>query len=329
MALLVTGGAGYIGSHVAKLLDHKKREIVIFDNLSEGFKEALHWGAFWEGDLRNPEDIDRVFDHYEIDSVLHFAACALVGESVHNPKFYYENNFIGSYNLINACIAHKVKHFIFSSTCAVYGQPDRVPIVETEPKRPISPYGKTKSMVEELLKDYSGISPMRYVAFRYFNAAGADKDVQLGEKHTPETHIIPVVLNAAASNTPFTVFGTDYETPDGTCVRDFIHVEDLAEAHVRGLEYLEAGKSSQIFNLGGGKGKSVFEIIASAEKIIGKKIPHSIGPRREGDPAHLIGDFGKARELLGWTPERSDTDTLISSAWRWRNSKAYASFIEH
>lgn len=324
MRLLVTGGAGYIGSNFARRALAEGVEVVVFDNLSRGHREAIPEKAtFFEGDLLDKPSIERCFAENSIDAVVHFAAFAYVGESVENPALYYENNVVGSFNLIDAARRADIRRFVFSSTCSIYGNPERVPISEDEPDKPINPYAQTKLAIEHMLRDYSAAYGMRHAALRYFNAAGAAFDGETGESHDPEPHLVPITLNTAmGKRDKIFIFGDDYPTPDGTCVRDFIHVDDLADAHLLALKYLEDGGESTVINLGTGDGNSVKEIIQRAEKITGKKIPTETAPRREGDPARLVADNAKAKKILGWKPKH-DADAVLESAWRWHQNQRY------
>lgn len=322
--ILVCGGAGYIGSHINKQLNKEGYETIVFDNLVYGHMEAVKWGELVVGDLSNLSDIDAIFDRYEIDAVFHFAAYAYVGESVDNPEKYYYNNVVNTLNLLNVMKKHDCNKIIFSSTCATYGVPDRLPITEDMPQNPINPYGATKLMVERIFKDYHKAYGLEFVVLRYFNAAGADPDGEIGESHNPETHIIPLVLDAASGLKPdVKVFGDDYDTPDGSCVRDYIHVTDLATAHLLALHHLEQGGESDFFNLGNERGTSVFEVVESVRRVTGNKFLTSIAQRRPGDPAKLVGSSKKVQEVLGWIPQFSDIDTIISHAWKWHENKEY------
>ena len=312
--ILVVGGAGYIGSHAVKALDSRGYDLVVLDDLSTGHRDAVQAGTFVEGDLGDRPTLDRLFATHRIEAVMHFAAFAYVGESVQQPGKYYRNNVAATLTLLEAMRDHGIRHFIFSSTCATYGIPQEVPIPETHSQWPINPYGWTKLMVERMLADFDRAHGLRYVAFRYFNAAGADPDGRLGERHEPETHLIPLVLRAADGGEPLKVFGDDYPTPDGTCIRDYIHVSDLADAHVLGLERLLAGGESTVYNLGNGQGFSVKEVIAMAERVTGRPVPHTFAPRREGDPPALVGSAGRAREELGWQPRFADLESMIATA---------------
>ncbi len=322
--ILVCGGAGYIGSHINKMLNEQGYETVVFDNLVYGHKEAVKWGELIVGDLCNVSDINSVFDKYDIDAVFHFAAYAYVGESVENPEKYYYNNVSNTLNLLHVMKEHGCNKIIFSSTCATYGEPERVPITEDMPQNPINPYGATKLMVERIFKDYNIAYGLQYVVLRYFNAAGADPDGEIGESHDPETHIIPLVLDAASGARPdIKVFGTDYDTEDGSCVRDYIHVYDLASAHLQALHHLEAGKESDFFNLGNEKGTSVLEVIDSVKRVTGKDFTVTLADRRPGDPAKLVGASGKACKILDWEPKYADIDTIVKHAWNWHENREY------
>lgn len=323
MKVLVTGGAGYIGSHTVKMLQERGNKVIVLDNLSRGHIEAVPEGVTFENvDLLDFDNLNRTLGKYEIDSVVHFAAFAYVGESVENPGMYYTNNVTGSINLIKALNNNGIKKIVFSSTCSLYGNPEVVPISERESLKPINPYAKTKYMIEQVLSDFEVSSGMKYVALRYFNAAGADFSGQIGESHEPETHIIPIVLEVAlGKREKVNVFGEDYPTEDGTCIRDYIHVNDLADAHLRALVHLEKN-SSEIINLGTGFGYSVKQIIDKAEEITGMKINKQITTRRAGDPAVLIADNKKAMDVLGWKP-RYGLDEIISSAWKWHQNPKY------
>lgn len=324
MAILVCGGAGYIGSHINKQLYKEGYETVVFDNLVYGHREAVKWGTFVKGDLKNIEDIESVFHKYPIDEVFHFAAYAYVGESVEKPEKYYYNNVVNTLNLLQVMKKYGCKKIIFSSTCATYGEPERIPITEDIPQKPINPYGATKLMVERILQDYHKAYGLEYVVLRYFNAAGADPEGEIGESHNPETHIIPLVLDAASGKREdIKVFGTDYDTPDGSCVRDYIHVYDLATAHVLALHHLEAGKESLFLNLGNEAGTSVLEVINSVKKVTGKEFKETLDERRPGDPAKLVGSSKKAQEILGWKPVYGDIDVIVEHAWKWHERAEY------
>ncbi|MGE5400166.1 MAG: UDP-glucose 4-epimerase GalE [Ignavibacteriales bacterium] len=324
MNVLVTGGAGYIGSHVVRMLLKQGHSVVVLDSFSRGHIESVPADAkLEEVDLLDYENLVSAISKHNIDSVIHFAAFAYVGESVENPGLYYLNNVTGSINLIRALNKNNIKKIVFSSTCSLYGNPGHVPISEDEKLNPINPYAKTKYFIEQVLSDFDASYGMKYAALRYFNAAGADFDAGIGESHEPEPHLIPIVLQVAlGKREQVSIFGDDYQTPDGTCIRDYIHVNDLADAHIRALEYLNNGNDSTIINLGTGNGYSVKEIIESAERVTGKKIKSVIAPRRAGDPAILIADNKKAREVLGWNPKYG-LDEIISSAWKWHQKPKF------
>lgn len=320
--ILVTGGAGYVGAHACKILSEQGYQVVVFDNLEYGHKEFVRWGEFVEGDLNSSEALKALFKKYRPEAVMHFAAYSYVGQSVEDPSKYYYNNVVGSLNLLNAMRDFDVRNFVFSSTCAIYGIPRGEVISEEDPQDPINPYGETKLIVERMLRDFDAAYGIKSVSLRYFNAAGADPDALIGEDHSPETHLIPLVLDAAAGFSPkVTVFGTDYDTPDGTCIRDYIHVTDLADAHVRALTYLMEGNGSSAFNLGNGRGYSVKEVIEAAGRVTGTEVPVEEGARRPGDPPSLVGSSVKAREVLGWTPAYAGIDTIIEHAWRWHQKR--------
>jgi len=317
--ILVTGGAGYIGSHVCKELAKKGHDVVVFDNLEYGHSDLARWGTLVQGDLMDRAVMDPVFRKYAPEAIMHFAAYAYVGESVEDPARYYRNNVLGSYNLAEAARAHGVDKIIFSSTCAVYGVPARVPIAEQMPLNPINPYGNTKLAIEKLLEDYGAAYGIKSVRLRYFNAAGADPEAETGEDHDPETHLIPLVLDAAMGRREsITINGDDYATPDGTCVRDYIHVTDLAAAHVLALEYLMDHGAARAINLGNSRGHSVREVIETAREVTGRDFKVITGPRRPGDPPSLVGSNKMAAGVLGWRPKKSDIKTIIEDAWRWQ-----------
>lgn len=317
-SVLVVGGAGYIGSHMVAELLARGCRVTTFDNLSTGHRDAVLGGEFIQGDLADRAGLDALFQSRRFDAVMHFASFIQVGESVREPAKYYANNVTNTLNLLDAMVAHGVGRFIFSSSAAVYGNPLAVPIAEDHPRQPINPYGRTKVMVEDILADYDRAYGLKSVCLRYFNAAGADPAGRLGERHEPETHLIPLVLRAAAGRLPYvSVFGRDYDTPDGTCIRDYVHVADLAAAHWLALEYLLAGGTSTAFNLGNGAGFSVAEVIATAERVTGRAIPVQDAPRRPGDPPRLVADATRAREVLGWRPRHEALATLIAHAWQW------------
>ena len=316
--ILVVGGAGYIGSHVCKAIAAKGMRPVCFDNLGSGHRELVRWGPLMVGDLANRDTLSAVFAAHSVDAVMHFAAYAYVGESVRDPARYYANNVANTLNLLDCMRDAGVRDIVFSSTCATYGNPLAIPIDEDHPQVPINPYGWSKLMVEQILKDYSHAYGLHHASLRYFNAAGADPDAETGEWHDPETHLIPLVLDVALGRrADIAVFGDDYPTPDGTCIRDYIHVADLADAHLRALEWIRANDRSLACNLGNGQGFSVREIIAAAERITGRTIATRISPRREGDPPALVGDSARAREMLGWTPRYTDIDDIAATAWTW------------
>lgn len=322
--ILVTGGAGYIGSHVAlRLLEKSDDEIVIFDNLESGHLSTIETlksvrdFAFVKGDLKNLSDLEKLFKNFDIDSVIHFAAYIRVEESVQNPRKYYSNNLIGTINLLNIMVDHNIKKIVFSSTAAVYGEPKYVPIDENHPKRPINPYGKTKFMVEEILDDYDTAYGLKSIRLRYFNVTGADSKNRMGESHEPETHLIQNILASAKDpNKVFNLFGDDYNTRDGTCVRDYVNVEDLAAAHILALQYLSEKNQSDCFNIGTKNGNTVKEVFESCEKITSKKINLKINPRRAGDPKSLVADNTKAGKILKWKPQKTLSDS-IKTAYNW------------
>ncbi len=324
MAILVTGGAGYIGSHINKLLAHEGYETVVFDNLIYGHREAVKWGTLIEGDLKNIGQIEAVFERYPIEAVFHFAAYAYVGESVAEPEKYYYNNIGCTLNLLKVMRKFGCDKIIFSSSCATYGEPEKTPITEDMPQNPINPYGFTKYAVERIFKDYERAYGLKYVVLRYFNAAGADPEGEIGEAHDPETHIIPLILDAASGKRPnVKVFGTDYPTRDGSCIRDYIHVSDLAAAHLLALRHLEAGKESQFLNLGNTKGTSVLELIEAAKRVTERDIPVVLSERRPGDPAILVGSSEKAKRVLGWEPMYGDIETIVKHAWTWHEQREF------
>ena len=323
--ILVTGGAGYIGSHAVLALKQAGYEVVILDNLVYGHRDLIEQVLkveLIEGDTGDRDLLDKLFKSRDIAAVMHFSAYAYVGESVSNPAKYYRNNVIGTITLLEAMLAASVKKFVFSSTCATYGVPETVPIPEDHPQNPINPYGATKLMVERILSDFNEAYDFKSVRFRYFNAAGADPSGQLGEDHNPETHLIPLVLQTAlGKRESISIFGTDYPTNDGTCVRDYIHVSDLADAHVLGLEYLLKGGDSTFFNLGNGNGFSVKEVIETARQITGKEIKAIECDRRPGDPPALIGSADKARKVLGWQPQYTSIKDIMTHAWEWHQKR--------
>ncbi|MEO6352424.1 MAG: UDP-glucose 4-epimerase GalE [Burkholderiaceae bacterium] len=323
MKVLVVGGAGYIGSHMVQMLLAEGHQVITFDNLSGGFRDAVLGGAFVEGDLADRVALDNVFMLHQPEAVMHFASFIQVGESVKLPDKYYRNNFSNTVNLLDAMVEHGVKRFIFSSTAAIFGEPEYVPIDERHPMRPLNPYGRSKWMVEQMLADYDLAFGLRTVCLRYFNAAGADPAGLLGERHQPETHLIPLVLQAASGRRPhIAVYGRDYDTPDGTCIRDYIHIVDLCSAHLLALNMLRAGGESACFNLGNGAGFSVQQVIDAAQRITGTSIKVVDAERRAGDPARLVADASKARRELGWQPQHAELDSIIADAWRWEKMTA-------
>ncbi|MCX7798427.1 MAG: UDP-glucose 4-epimerase GalE [Melioribacter sp.] len=324
MKILVTGGAGYIGSHFVKLLLEYGYQPVVIDNLLRGHKEAVPNDVpFEKVDLLDYKELLNIIRKYSPEAIVHFAALAYVGESVEKPQLYYLNNVVGSYNLISAAIEAKIDKFVFSSTCSIYGNPIMIPISESEPSKPINPYANTKLMIETMLKDFESAYGLNFVALRYFNAAGAHFSGEIGESHNPETHLIPLVLyTALGKREKLFVYGNDYDTKDGTCIRDYIHVVDLVDAHLKAIRYLEERKPSSIINLGTGVGNSVLEIITKAEQITQRKIPYEIVGRRAGDPAILVADNKKAKEVLGWEPKYSIED-ILESAWKWHKNQKY------
>jgi UDP-arabinose 4-epimerase len=323
MRVLVTGGAGYIGSHTAKHLARSGHEPIVLDNFSEGHRWAVKWGRLAEGDLADQDFVLRTLRNFNIEAVIHFAADALVAESVANPRKYYWNNVVNSLRLLDAMAESGVRHIVFSSSCATYGVPTRVPISEDHPQSPVNPYGQTKLMTERILRDYDPAYNLRWVALRYFNAAGADPDGEIGEDHDPETHLIPIAVQAALGRRPHVeIYGTDYPTPDGTAVRDYIHVTDLARAHLMALEYLVRGGASAAVNLGTGLGHSVREVIAAVGKLCGGHVPVKEGPRRAGDPPALVAEVSNASKVLGWKAEYPELRSIVESAWKWHASRA-------
>lgn len=322
--ILVTGGAGYIGSHTVKYLLQNNYNVIVVDNLVYGHKEAVLTENFEQIDLADKSALDKVFKKYKIDAVIHFAAYTYVGESATQPQKYYWNNVVNTLNLLDTMLENEVKNIVFSSTCATYGNPEYTPIDENHQQKPINVYGKTKLMMEQIMADYEAAYGLKYIALRYFNASGADAQGELGESHSPETHLIPLVLKAIKDEIPqITVFGTDYDTPDGTCIRDYIHVEDLASAHMLAVEQLLNKEQSQCINLGTGIGTSVNEIIQAAENVTGKKVPVVYGERRIGDPAKLFASNNKAKEILKWSPKYTDINKIITTAWNWEQNKKF------
>ena len=318
MQVLVVGGAGYIGSHMVKMLHQQGHAVVTLDDLSNGYRDAVRYGEFVEGDIADFGLLDEVFTANTFDAVMHFASFIEVGESVRDPAKYYRNNFSNTLNLLDAMVRHDVKRFIFSSTAAIFGEPEYTPIDEAHAKAPINPYGRSKWMVEQALEDYDRAYGLESVCLRYFNAAGADPDGELGERHVPETHLIPLVLQAASGRRDsISVFGNDYPTPDGSCVRDYIHIVDLCSAHLLALEKLLQGSGSKRYNLGNGNGFSVVEVIQQARSVTGQPINAIDSDKRPGDPATLVADAALAREELGWKPRHDDLAEIIGHAWGW------------
>jgi len=320
--VLVIGGAGFIGSHITKALVKNSYFPITYDNLSLGHKSAIRYGILEEGDIHDTTRLSHIFTKYNPVAVFHFAAYASVAESIRDPAQYYYNNVVGTYHLLEALRQYGPVPFIFSSTCAIYGSPKYIPIDENHPQDPINPYGRSKLMVEKIIRDYHKAYNIPYALLRYFNAAGADLDCELGENHEPETHLIPLILDVILQKKPFIeIYGTDYDTPDGTAIRDYIHVQDLAEAHIKSLEFLGSGNTQLELNLGTGKGYSVKEIIAEVERICNQTITKKFCNRREGDAPILVADSSKSKLLLNWVPKYSDLSTLISSAWKWRQNE--------
>jgi len=318
MTILITGGAGYIGSHTALYLYEKKQDVVVLDNMTKGHKEALLDTPMYEGDIRDGDMLDKLFNTYDIEAVIHFAADSLVGESVEDPLKYYDNNVIATHHLVKKMVEHDVKNLVFSSTAAAYGNPKEVPIKEEQGTTPTNPYGETKLAIERMLHWAEQAYGLKSVSLRYFNAAGADPDGRIGEDHDPESHLIPLVLQVALEQRDkIYMFGDDYPTNDGTCIRDYIHVLDLASAHALAVNFLKAGNNTTVFNLGNGKGFSVEEVIETCRKVTEHPIPAEVAPRRPGDPAELIALSEKAQTELGWEPKYSDIHTIIQHAWNW------------
>lgn len=319
--VLVTGGAGFIGSHACKVLAARGFVPVVYDNLSRGHREAVRWGPLEVGEISDGVRLKQVLERYRPAAIMHFAAFAYVGESVEQPLLYYQNNVVGSAALLKAIVDFKPLPFVFSSSCATYGVPTKLPINEDHPQRPINPYGSSKLFVEQMLADIGAAHGLPWMALRYFNAAGSDPDREIGEEHEPETHLIPLVLRAARDRIPVNVLGSDYDTPDGTCIRDYVHVLDIADAHVLALQYLLAGGASCAVNLANARGYSVNEVIAMAERVTHCTIPVTRAARRRGDPAVLIGSAERARAVLGWRPLRSRIEVQIEDAWNWTASR--------
>jgi len=324
LKVLITGGAGYIGSHVVKALGEKGYNLLIVDNLSNGHREAVLYGKLAIGDIRDKEFIKKVISEFTPDVVMHFSAFIEVGISVKEPLSFYKNNVIGTLNLLEVLIENKIDKFIFSSTAAVYGIPEKIPIPEEHRINPINPYGKTKAVIEKALEDFSKAYNFKYVSLRYFNASGADPSGKIGESHNPETHLIPLVLQTAkGERDAIRIYGTDYPTEDGSCIRDYIHVNDLADAHILAMKYLVEGGESDVFNCGYGYGYSVREVIETAKKITGKNFKVIEDKRREGDPPVLIADSKKLKKKLNWKPKYDDLETIIKTAWNWELNKRY------
>ena len=321
MNILVCGGAGYIGSHMVKMLSAAGHSVVVFDNLSTGNKWAAKWGRLFEGDLLDINALKEVFASARFDAVMHFSARSLVGESVEMPSLYYRNNVIGTLNLLEAMREAEVKRFIFSSTAATFGNPLRDRIDEQHPQQPINPYGWSKLMIERMLKDYQAAYGIDSVSLRYFNAAGADPEGEIGEAHNPETHLIPNILRSVAGEKRLKVFGTDYPTPDGTCIRDYIHINDLCDAHLLALNYLETNPGAHGFNLGNGKGFSIMEVLKAVEQVISKEVSYDVEDRRPGDPPILVADSRKGMRELGWRPKYTELEAIIETAWNWEKER--------
>lgn len=322
MTILVLGGAGYIGSHTVYELIDNGEDVAVIDNLLTGHEEAVHPKArFYRGDIRDREFLDEVFKKEKPDAVIHFAACSLVGESMEKPLKYYDNNLCGTKILLDSMVSNGIDKIVFSSTAATYGEPERIPILETDRTEPTNTYGETKLSMEKMFKWVGKAHGLRYVSLRYFNACGAHKSSKIGEDHNPESHLIPLILQVPNGKREYiSIFGDDYDTKDGTCVRDYIHVTDLAQAHILAVKYLQAGNESDIFNLGNGVGFTVKEVVDCARKVTGHPIPAKITPRRAGAPAQLIASSEKAKEILGWTPEHNSLEEIISTAWNWHRN---------
>ncbi|GAB6126536.1 UDP-glucose 4-epimerase GalE [Humidesulfovibrio idahonensis] len=323
--ILVTGGAGYIGAQTVKRLVAAGHAVVVLDNLSTGHRDFARFCDFVQGDVRDPVILDSIFSSRTIDAVVHFAAASQVGESVRDPLFYYQNNVSGAVSLLTSMRRHMVNSLVFSSTCAVYGPPFEGLLTEDHPLGPLSPYARSKRMIEEILEDMARATGLKYMALRYFNAAGADPEAEVGERHQPETHLIPLVLQTALGlRGQIEIFGDDYPTPDGTAIRDYVHVLDLADAHILALAHLKSGGASGALNLGGGQGHSVLEVIQAARAVTGQPIPVQVVPRRAGDSTRLVGDAARARAVLGWTPRYTDIEAIIATAWAWHQKDAEA-----
>lgn len=320
--VLVTGGAGYIGSHAVKALHAAGHRVIVYDDLSAGHREAARCAdAFIEGDIHDTARLRSAIQDHDVDAVMHFAAWLSVGDSVKDPGGYYRNNVVGALSVLDAMVAEHVEHLVFSSTAAVFGNPVETPITEDHPKHPINAYGETKLAIERTLPHYERAYGLRSVVLRYFNAAGADPDGELGEDHEPEPHLIPRAIDAALGRDTFQIFGDDYETPDGTCLRDYIHVTDLADAHLRALDSLRSGGASASYNLGNGRPTSVKDVIRSVARVVGREVPVAVGPRRPGDPAVLFASSARIKKELGWQPRLEDIDTIVRTAWQWREAR--------
>jgi len=320
--ILVTGGAGYIGSHTCKALAAEGLRPVVVDNFSYGHEWACKWGPVERGDIRDGAFLDGVFERWKPDAVIHFAGLIQVGESVRKPALYYENNVVGTLTLLDRMLANGVDRIVFSSTCAIFGLPERTPLDEDLPIAPINSYAASKAVVEQILRDYATAYGLRAAALRYFNAAGADPGGQLGEAHEPETHLIPLAIDAAlGKRPPLAIFGTDYPTADGTCIRDYIHVDDLADAHIKALRLLDRQEGFDRFNLGNGAGYSVREVIAAVERVSGRPVPHTLSARRPGDSTSLVADSRKARRILGWQPGTPSLEDIVRTAWNWHRAQ--------
>lgn len=327
--MLVTGGAGYIGSHACKALTHAGYEVIVYDNLCAGHREAVKYGTLVEGDITDTAAVRAALRTHGVSAVMHFAAFLDVGESVRDPGKYYRNNVIGALSVLEAMAAESVRAFVFSSTCATYGEPLQTPMPETHPQQPINSYGDSKLAVERALPHFERAHGVKWVVLRYFNAAGADPDGELGEDHTPEIHLIPRAIEAATGGPGLTIFGDDYPTPDGTCLRDYIHVSDLADAHVKALRRIANGEASSVYNLGTGTPHSVRAVIDAVERVTGRPVPWTLGPRRAGDPAALFSAPDKARRELGWTPRFAELDAIVGTAWAWHRSHPYGFRATH
>ncbi|MEX0364721.1 MAG: UDP-glucose 4-epimerase GalE [Ruegeria sp.] len=322
--ILVTGGAGYIGSHACKALAAAGYTPVTYDNLITGWQDAVKFGPFEQGDLLDRARLDEVFAKYQPAAVMHFAALSQVGEAMSEPGKYWTNNVTGSLSLIEAAVAAGCLNFVFSSTCATYGEHDNVVLDEATPQQPLNAYGASKRAIEDILRDFEAAHGLNHVIFRYFNVAGADPEGEVGEFHRPETHLVPLMLDAIdGKRDALTVFGTDYDTPDGTCIRDYVHVCDLVDAHVLGLNWLEQDKGSQVFNLGTGSGFSVMEVIEHSKSVTNREVPYNVGPRRAGDCTKLVSGSTRAGRELGWSPKRSTLELMVADAWRWHQNGHY------